>query len=112
MSFTCKHHLERHVKIIHGDEFKIKCEHCELIFTKKSNYNKHLTYTHGEKKPFECSKCEKSFFKCGQLEKHEKKHADKEYVDQNLDDLVQIKHNDNIYPFSMDFKVENSTPMN
>lgn len=43
MSFACKHHLDRHVKIIHGEERgNLKCNECNLTFTKKSGYNKHM----------------------------------------------------------------------
>ena len=35
LSFACKHHLERHMKIIHTHEFAFACHDCDAIFPKK-----------------------------------------------------------------------------
>jgi hypothetical protein len=71
MAFTCKHHLERHIRILHTNECKHKCTECSAVFTKKQSLNKHLTFDHGKKKPQICALCNKDFFTVGQLDLHE-----------------------------------------
>lgn len=82
MAFTCKHHLERHVKIIHIEEYQYKCTECDAKFPKKVSLNKHLTFDHGKKKPLLCQMCHKSFFKLGQLEYH---HCEEKFKQLNLE---------------------------
>ena len=37
MSFTNKQHLKRHNDVIHSENFKLKCDDCELFFKKKKH---------------------------------------------------------------------------
>jgi|688.fasta_scaffold583844_1 hypothetical protein len=45
MEFGYKHHLERHVKLIHNKEF-YGCEECGLEFNKKKALAKHKKDKH------------------------------------------------------------------
>ena len=47
MSFGYKHHLDRHVRLIHECE-RLECLLCEMKFIKKKAYNKHIAKLHAE----------------------------------------------------------------
>jgi uncharacterized C2H2 Zn-finger protein len=48
MSFGYKHHLDRHVKVVHLSE-RIECHACGLKFKKKKAFHKHVEKAHTEK---------------------------------------------------------------
>lgn len=47
MSFGYKHHLDRHIRLIHLSE-RLECVSCDLKFIKKKAYNKHISKFHCE----------------------------------------------------------------
>ena len=47
MTFGYKHHLDRHVKLIHLSE-RLECLVCEVKFIKRKAFNKHNIKYHGE----------------------------------------------------------------
>lgn len=47
MSFGYKHHLDRHIRLIHLSE-RLECVICNLKFIKKKAYNKHISKFHCE----------------------------------------------------------------
>lgn len=47
MKFGYKHHLDRHVKLIHLKQ-RLECLSCDLKFMKKKAYNKHMSKFHEE----------------------------------------------------------------
>ena len=47
MSFGYKHHLDRHVKIIHDRE-RLECGKCGMKFVKKKMLSRHISKMHGE----------------------------------------------------------------
>ena len=47
MSFGYKHHLDRHIRLIHLSE-RLECKPCNKQFIKKKAYNKHLAKFHSK----------------------------------------------------------------
>jgi len=47
MTFGYKHHLDRHIRVIHLSE-RMECIDCSLKFIKKKAYNRHMDKCHGK----------------------------------------------------------------
>jgi len=99
MRFGYKHHVDRHVKLVHRKEL-YRCEECLLEFPKKRSLAKHIKshlkqnskeYTHNnppipktkqirkkssDRKLWPCEHCIEAFYKLVSLRKHtERQHG-------------------------------------
>ena len=69
MSFSNKHHLERHQKVKHLNG-KNECEECHLFFVKKCFLLKHKIDNHNFPVPFKCEFCSNGFLNSQKLKIH------------------------------------------
>ena len=78
MKFTSKAACQRHMKAVHAEEKKFKCELCDQAFLEPNILKRHFNRVHatGPNK-FQCDLCTKSFaqnydLKCHKQKIHEK----------------------------------------
>jgi hypothetical protein len=96
LRFLDKYHLERHIKVKHTMEFRVKCEQCPATFDKKIALHRHNYQVHGKTKPFECSECGKGFFKSFLLSKHLASHSSRAERKSSLSQRNRAKKDDSV----------------
>ncbi|KAM3134547.1 hypothetical protein pb186bvf_013361 [Paramecium bursaria] len=67
-SFNCKHHLKRHIKLIHEQKPIFECQQCKFTSMKKRILNKHIKDNHSRKEQpnpiiFVCKICGRQFYR-------------------------------------------------
>lgn len=67
--------LRQHVKVVHVNQAKFKCQHCDKSFSRKANLDSHLN-VHSMEKRFECSHCGLMLKTKANLRVHQKLHSD------------------------------------
>ena len=62
--------LQKHIKIVHGDQKEFKCDYCRKSVTRISSLRKHVKTVHEGCKDHRCESCGKSFTSVGILRNH------------------------------------------
>ena len=69
-SFSGKHQVTRHIKLVHEKVRPYKCTICKKGFSEKPGLVRHFEEYHKEEKTFQCDKCEKVFGGVAALKEH------------------------------------------
>lgn len=66
--------LEKHIKLVHFTEKKLKCSECQKAFSSRSGLCNHMQTKHSKKDSFKCTVCSKAFRTPSVLATHKRKH--------------------------------------
>ena len=72
--YSINFHLKQHIRNVHEEKTKYKCDYCDKTFSKECDLSvhndKHIHTVHEGLKNYMCDTCEKSFTHKGYLKKH------------------------------------------
>ena len=69
-----KYHIERHVKVVHEDADRVKCEICHKMYSNKHNLAVHLQ-SHKKERNYKCTYCNHYYPSKASLKVHVRRHT-------------------------------------
>ena len=90
-SYSCKNHLDRHIKSVH-ENVRYNCDLCDKSFSAKTPLNRHIKSVH-ENVRYNCDLCDKSCSQKADLKAHIKSvHENVRYNCHDCEKSFSLKH--------------------